>query len=59
VVGVKGMRAQRRSKQAKMPVVHLHIVRYLTKKPTVKSWKGLEYDWAFWIVFVEWCSAQE
>lgn len=49
----KEMRAQTWKKQAKMIVEildHLHIVR---QKPTVKTWKALEYDWAFWLVFVE------
>ena len=58
----KEMRAKRRTKQAKMPVAildHLHVFRYLRQKPTVKIWKGLECDWGFWLVFVEWCLGQE
>ena len=58
----KGMRAQTRTKQAKLPVEildHLHVVQYLRQKPTVKTWKALEYDWGFWLAFVEWCLAQE
>ena len=46
----KEMRAQTQTKQAKMLVEildHLHVVRYQRQKPTVKTWKGLEYDWEF------------
>ena len=56
----KELRAQRRTMQEKMPDEILdHFVRYLRQTLTVKSWKGLEYDWVFWVVFVEWCLGQE
>ena len=58
----KEMRTQRWTKQAKMPVEmldHLHVVRHLGQRPIVKTWRGLEYNWGFWLVFVEWCLGQE
>jgi hypothetical protein len=56
VVGEKEMRAQTRTMQVKMPfeiLDHLLVVHYLRQKPTVKTWKVLEYDWEFWLVRVE------
>ena len=58
----KEMRAQTWTMQAKMPVEildHRYVGQYLRQKPTVKTWKALEYDWGFWHVFVEWCLSQE
>jgi hypothetical protein len=34
---------------------HLPFVCYPREKPSVKTWKALEYDWEFWFAFVEWC----
>lgn len=61
-MGVKEMRAQTWIMLVKMTVEilgDLLVVRYLGQKLTVKTWKGLEYDWGFWPVFVGWCLGQE
>jgi hypothetical protein len=58
-VGVAEMKCSvhKSTKQAKMTAErpdHLLFVCHPREKPTVKTWKRLEDDWEFWLVFAEW-----